>query len=364
MSFQEHIRRMDWVLMGASVLLVVFGLIAIYSSSIRGDDFSNFWKQIGFFGFSFLLMIGVSFVDTRTIRENSVMLLSLYFVCVMLLIGLFFFAPEIRGIKSWYKIGAFSFDPIEPMKIVLILMLAKYFSKRHVELYRIRHIVLSGIYVLIPTVLIFLQPEFGSVIIIGTIWISMLLVSGIKIRHFLGLCLIFGLIFLSSWTFILKDYQKNRIMNFIAPQADPLGEGWSQNQARISIGSGGLFGKGITNGSQTQYGFLPEPQTDFIFSVIGEEMGLVGTTAVLGLFSILLWRILQIAFNAQSNFPRLFAAGLAVSIFIQMLINIGMNLGVLPVIGIPLPLVSYGGSNLLFLFIALGIIQNMKIQEF
>jgi len=364
MSFQEHIRRMDWVLMGASVLLVVFGLVAIYSASIRGDDFSNLWKQIGFFGFSFLLMIGISFVDTRTIRENSTMLLSLYFICVMLLIGLFFFAPEIRGIKSWYKIGAFSFDPIEPMKIVLILMLAKYFSKRHVELYRIRHIILSGIYVLIPTILIFLQPEFGSVIIIGTIWVSMLLVSGIKIRHFIGLCLVFSILFLSSWTFILKDYQKNRILSFVAPQADPLGEGWSQNQASISIGSGGLFGKGITNGSQTQYGFLPEPQTDFIFSVIGEETGLVGTTAVLGLFGILLWRILQIALNAQSNFSRLFAAGLAVSIFIQMFINIGMNLGILPVIGIPLPLVSYGGSNLLFLFIALGILQNMKIQEF
>jgi rod shape determining protein RodA len=142
-----------------------------------------------------------------------------------------------------------------------------------------------------------------------------------------------------------------------------LGEGWSQSQAQISIGSGGLLGKGIGQGSQTQYGFLPEPQTDFIFSVVGEETGLIGTTVLLSLFGILFWRILKIALDANSNFSRLFATGLAFSMFFQMIINVGMNLGLLPVIGIPLPLVSYGGSNLLFTFIALGILQNMKITE-
>jgi rod shape determining protein RodA len=166
-----------------------------------------------------------------------------------------------------------------------------------------------------------------------------------------------------SWTFILKDYQKNRIFNFIAPHEDPLGEGWSQNQAKISIGSGGIWGKGIGKGSQTQYGFLPEPQTDFIFSAVAEETGLVGTSILLILFGVLFWRILKIALNANSNFSRLFATGLAISIFFQMVINIGMNLGLLPVIGVPLPLISYGGSNLLFTFIALGILQNMRVTE-
>ncbi|MDD5098615.1 MAG: rod shape-determining protein RodA [Candidatus Pacebacteria bacterium] len=363
MSFAEHIRRMDWTLIIVSIILVIFGLVAIYSASIRGNDFSNLWKQIGFFGFSLILMFAVSFIDSRAIRENPIMLLSLYFLCIMLLIGVFFFAPEIRGIKSWYKIGIFSFDPIEPTKIILILILAKYFSKRHIELYRIRHIILSGIYALVPSVLIFLQPELGSVMIIGTIWIAMLLVSGIKIRHFIVLCLFFVLISLSMWSFVLKDYQRNRVMSFVVPHEDPLGEGWSQNQSKISIGSGGLFGKGIGNGSQTQYGFLPEPQTDFVFSVIGEETGFLGTATILSLFGILFWRILRIALNAQSNFPRLFAIGLAISMFIQIVINIGMNLGILPVIGIPLPLVSYGGSNLIFTFIALGILQNMKVTE-
>jgi len=364
MSILNHIKKMDWVLIIVSFILVAFGLVAIYSASLRGGDFSNLYKQLGFFGLSFILMFLISLIDNRTIRENPAIILTLYFFCVLSLIGVFFFAPEIRGIKSWYDIGGFSFNPIEPTKIVLILVLAKYFSKRHVELYRIRHIVLSGIYALIPAVLIFMQPEFGSVMIIGAIWVGILLVSGIRIRDFLLLCLVFALVFSLSWTFILKDYQKNRIFNFVAPTAsDPLGEGWSQNQALISIGSGGLLGKGIGQGSQTQYGFLPEPQTDFIFSVIGEETGLAGTTTLLVLFGILFWRILKIALNANSNFSRLFATGLAFSIFLQMVINIGMNLGLLPVIGIPLPLVSYGGSNIIFTFIALGILQNMKVTE-
>ena len=361
MSFLSHIKRMDWTLIIVSSLLVIIGMVSIFSSS--SGDFSNLYKQGGFFILSLLCMFLVSFIDNRTIRENPSIILTLYFLCILALIGVFFFAPEIRGIKSWYKIGIFSFDPIEPTKIVLILILAKYFSKRHVELYRIRHIVLSGIYALIPSILIFMQPEFGSVMIIVAIWIGVLLVSGIKVRDFLLLCLAFVLIFAGIWSFMLKDYQRQRVFNFIAPHDDPLGEGWSQNQAKISIGSGGLIGKGIGNGSQTQYGFLPEPQTDFIFSAIGEELGLLGTTAIFALFGLLYWRILKIALDANSNFTRLFATGLALSIFIQMVINIGMNVGFLPVIGIPLPMVSYGGSNLLFTFIALGVLQNMKVNE-
>ena len=245
MSFWNHLRKMDWVLIIVSVILVFFGLTAIYSSSLRGDDFSNLYKQIGFFFLSMLLMFSVSFVDNRAIRENPILVLSLYFLCILLLIGVFFFAPEIRGIKSWYKIGGFSFDPIEPTKVVLILILAKYFSKRHIELYKIKHIVLSGIYGFIPSVLILFQPEFGSVMVVLGIWLGILLVSGIRVRDFLLLCLVFAVIFSLTWTFVLKDYQKNRIFNFIAPHEDPLGEGWSQNQAKISIGSGGLWGEGI-----------------------------------------------------------------------------------------------------------------------
>jgi len=352
---------MDWTLIGISILLCVFGLISIFSSS--GENLSNFYKQLFFVFIGIVLMFLVSFYDNRNLRENSLLILSFYLVCVLLLIGLLFFVPEIRGIKSWYEIGIFSFSPIEPMKIILMLILAKYFSKKHVELYNLKHIIFSGIYIAIPAILIFLQPEFGSVIILLSIWIGILLVSGIRIREFMILSLIFLILFGATWTFLLKDYQKNRIFNFIAPQEDLLGEGWSQNQAKISIGSGGLIGKGIGNGSQTQYDFLPEPQTDFIFSAIAEETGFIGVIILFVLFFSLFWRIIRIALSAQSNFSRLFACGLAFSIFIQMVINIGMNLGILPVIGIPLPLISYGGSNLVFTFIAFGILQNMKITE-
>ncbi|MDD5098687.1 MAG: rod shape-determining protein RodA [Candidatus Pacebacteria bacterium] len=354
-------RKMDWVLIGISLLLCVFGLVSIYSSS--NGDLSNFYKQLFFVVVGFILMFLVSFYDNRNLRENPFMIISFYLLCVVFLIGLFFFAPEIRGIKSWYRFGIFSFDPIEPMKIALILVLAKYFSKRHIELYNLKHIVFSGIYVLIPAILIFLQPEFGSVVILLSIWIGILLISGIRVREFIILSLAFFILFGATWTFLLKDYQRNRIFSFVAPHEDTLGQGWSQNQAKISIGSGGLFGQGIGNGSQTQYGFLPESQTDFIFSSIAEETGFIGVLILFFLFFLLFLRIIRIALSARSNFSRLFACGLAFSLFSQLVISVGMNLGLLPVIGIPLPLISYGGSNLIFTFIAFGILQNMKVTE-
>lgn len=355
------LRKMDWVLIGISFLLCVFGLVSIYSSS--NGDLSNFYKQLFFVVVGFALMFLVSFYDNRNLRENPFLIISFYLLCVVFLIGLLFFAPEIRGIKSWYKLGIFSFDPIEPMKIALILVLAKYFSKRHIELYNLKHIVFSGVYVLVPAVLIFLQPEFGSVIILLSIWIGILLISGIRVREFVILSLIFLILFGVTWSFLLKDYQRNRIFSFIAPHEDMLGQGWSQNQAKISIGSGGLMGQGIGNGSQTQYGFLPESQTDFVFSAIAEETGFIGILILFFLFFLLFLRIIRIALNARSNFSRLFACGLAFSIFSQLMVSVGMNLGLLPVIGVPLPLVSYGGSNLIFTFIAFGILQNMKTTE-
>lgn len=363
MNIIGHIKKLDLILFFSALGLSIMGLISIYSACISSGDFSDVYRQTIFIFVGVLAMILFSFFDNRNIRENSAIILSLYFLSVILLIGVFFFAPEIRGIKSWYMIGPISFNPIELTKIVLIILLAKYFSKRHVEMYKIKHIILSGIYALIPAILIFFQPEFGSVMVIIAIWIGILIVSGIKVRNFLFICLIGIISFFLIWSFLFEGYQKDRIISYINPQEDPLGAGWNRNQALIAIGSGGIVGKGIGNGSQVQNGFLPEPKTDFIFSAIAEEMGLVGVTFLLSLFIILFWRILKIALDARSNFARLFATGLSIGIFFQMAINIGMNLGLLPVIGIPLPLVSYGGSNLVFTFIALGILQNMSINS-
>lgn len=360
-----HLKKLDWVLVTATILLVGFGLLSIYSSSLGRGDFLNFKKQIFFFGIGIFLMLAVSFLDWRFLREDPYLILILYFLCLGSLVGLFFFAPEIRGVRSWYKIGQFSIDPIEFTKIVLIILLAKYFSMRHIEMYRIQHILLSGAYVFIPAILTFLQPDLGSILILIALWVGVLIVSGIKLRHFLILCFCGLLIFISGWNFFLKDYQKDRIISFVGTASgwyptDPLKTPWSQNQAKIAIGSGGIFGQGLGHGSQTQYGFLPEPQTDFIFAAIAEETGLIGIGILLFLFSLLIWRIMKIAISAQSNFPRLFASGFVIFLISQAFIHIGMNIGLLPIIGLPLPLISYGGSSLVATLIGLGILQSIK----
>lgn len=355
----RRLKQLDWILIIAAVLLVGMGLLSIYSSSMGREDFSNFKKQLIFGFLGLLLMFAFSFVNWRALRDDPYFILALYFFCILALVGLFFFGPEIRGVRRWYKLGPFSLDPVELTKIILIILLAKYFSMRHIEMYRVRHILLSGFYVLLPSALIFFQPDFGSIIILIALWLGVLIFSGIKLRHFLVLSLCGLLIFSLAWIFLMRDYQKERIISFIVP-ADPLGVNWSQQQAKIAIGSAGIFGQGFGKGSQTQYGFLPEPQTDFIFAAIAEEMGFLGAAVLFLLFSIFIWRVLKIALMAQTNFPRLFACGFAIVLVSQIFIHIAMNLGILPIVGIPLPLVSYGGSSLIAAFIALGILQNIK----
>ena len=351
----KHFKKFDWILIIVSILLVGFGLVSIYNISS-----AYFLKQIIFLGIGIILMLVLSFFDWRGFRENPYFILVLYFICLLFLLGLFIFVPEIRGVKSWYKIGPVSFDPIGLTIIVLIILLSKFFSMRHIEMYKLSHILLSGFYVLLPVILIFFQPDLGSVLILIALWLGVLIVSGIKLNHFLILALCGLLILALSWSFLLRDYQKERIVSFLRPQVETLGINWSQTQSKIAIGSGGIFGQGLGQGSQTQYGFLSEPHTDFIFAVIAEEFGLIGVFALIFLFIILIWRIMKIAISAKSNFPRLFASGIAIILFSQIFIHIGMNLGVLPVIGISLPFVSYGGSNLIAIFIGLGILQSIK----
>ena len=356
----QYFKKFDWILIISCLLLIGVGLVSIYSISLGKDDFLNFKKQLVFLAIGVILMVVLSFFDWRSLQQNSYFILVLYFVCLILFIGLFFFAPEIRGIKSWYKVAIFSFDPIGLTTIVLIILLAKYFSMRHIEMYKLPHIFLSGLYVLPPFLLIARQPNLGSALILAGLWIGVLVISGIKLRHFFILLFIGILIASLGWIFFFKEYQKERVVSFLAPQIETLGINWSQTQSKIAIGSGGFWGQGFGRCSQTQYGFLSEPYTDFIFSVIGEEFGLIGVIFVLSLFVILFGRIIKIALSARSNFPRLFASGFAIVLFFQVFIHIAMNIGILPVIGLSLPLVSYGGSNLIASFIGLGILQSIK----
>ena len=359
-SLLFHFKRFDWVLIVSALLLVSISFISLYSSSRGRGDFLNFNKQLIFFVIAIFLMFLFSFLDWRMFKEDPYLILCFYVFSCLSLIGLFWFAPEIRGIKSWYKLGPLSIDPIEFTKIVLIILLAKYFSMRHIEMYKVRHIILSGFYVFVPAFLIFLQPDLGSVLILIALWVGILVISGIQVRHFLVLVLCFVLLLGLGWNTLLKDYQKDRILNFFTPQLEPLGSGWNQAQSKIAIGSGGIFGQGFTKGSQTQYGFLPEPQTDFIFAAIAEEFGLIGISVLLILFSVLIWRIIKIAIDSKSNFPRLFASGFSIILISQIFIHIGINIGILPIIGISLPFVSYGGSGLTAFFAALGILQSIR----
>lgn len=359
----RHFKQLDWIIIVSVLLLTGIGFLSLYSSSSGRGDFSNFEKQLIFAGVGIFLMFVFSFFDYRVFKNDAHLILIFYFLCLLGLAGLFFLAPEIRGVRSWYKLGPLSFDPAEFAKIILLIFLAKYFSLRHVELYKVGHILLSGFYVFLPVALIIFQPNMGSALILVFLWMSVLLISGIKLKSFLIICFLGILILTSGWSFLLHDYQKERIISFIVPSADPLGISWNQNQAKIAIGSGGIFGQGFGRGSQTQYGFLPEPQTDFIFSAIAEEFGLLGASILFLLIVITLSRIIKIAVNSQSNFSRLFASGFAALLVIQNFINIGMNLGLLPVIGISLPMVSYGGGNLIINFIALGILHNIKKNQ-
>lgn len=358
MIIATYFKKLDWLMIIVSLLLVGFGLLLIYSSSLGRGNFLNFEKQILFLCSGVFLMFLFSFFDLRILKNNPFLILLFYFICFLALAGVLLF-KEIRG---WYRLGPFSFDPIEFTKLILIFLLAKYFSTRHIEMYRLRHIILSGVYVFIPSALVFFQPDLGSVLILFALWLGVLIISGIKIRHFLIICLVIILISALGWSFLLRDYQKQRILNFLNPQLEPLGMGWSQQQSKIAIGSGGILGKGIGKGSQVQYGFLTEPQTDFIFAHLAEETGLVGISVLISLFSLLIWRIIKIASFSKDNFSRFYASGLAMLLISQFFINIGMNLGVLPIIGISLPLVSYGGSGLITIFIALGILQGIKIK--
>jgi rod shape determining protein RodA len=275
------------------------------------------------------------------------------------LLFLFILGQVSNGAQSWFNFGGIFLQPVDMMKLVLILVLAKYFSRRHVEIKNFKHIFISGFYALIPFILVFLQPDFGSAMVIFFIWFGMVLVSGISKKHLL---LVFGgaiLTFIVLWTSVFAPYQKERISNFFNPLADVRGSGYNVFQSTIAVGSGQIMGKGIGFGTQSRLKFLPEPQTDFIFAAFSEEWGFIGSVILLILFILLIWRILYFASFGASNFETLFALGVAIYFITHILINVGMNLGIMPVTGIPLPFMSYGGSHLLTEFAALGILVSM-----
>jgi rod shape determining protein RodA len=264
------------------------------------------------------------------------------------------------GAQSRFNLGFFSLQPADPAKLVLIAVLAKYFSKRHELIGDFRHIIVSGLYTFVFFGLVFIQPDFGSAIILFFIWFGMILVAGIKIKHLAIVFLLGALAFGGMWQFAFQDYQKDRIVNFLNPLADIQGTGYNAYQSTIAVGSGELFGKGIGYGTQSKLQFLPEYETDFIFAAFAEEWGLVGVLLLFGLFAVVMWRLLLHAVRAATNFERLFATGVAILILSHFFVHIGMNIGLLPVTGTTVPFLSYGGTHLMTEFLGIGIVMAMS----
>lgn len=361
MSVLAHISRFDWLLAASVLLLIGIGVMSLYSLS-GVSPFPFFERQLVWVGIGVCLLLASSFVDFRIFRTQSAAVLLFYAVSVLLLTAVLVAGIYVRGIRAWLTLGGVALQPVELAKLALVILLAKFFSKRHIEIYRIRHLLVSGLYMAVPMGLVLLQPDLGSAAVLFLIWAAVVLFSGMKVRHFFLLVFISCLAAFLAWQFALAPYQKGRIVSFLDPYRDPQGAGYQMIQSMIAVGSGQIWGKGLGYGSQSHLHFLPEPQTDFIFAAYAEEWGFVGTVILLGLFAVVLWRIIRIGVRAQDNFSRLYTLGFAALIFTQAFIHIGMNMGVLPVTGLPLPFVSYGGSSLVTLLIGVGIVQNIKIN--
>lgn len=346
----------DWILMGAVFLVAAAGMVTM--NSFVGSNF-QFEKQLVWVLIMACFSVGISFIDFRFLRRTGV-LVTLFIASCVILFALLAVATATKGAESWFKLGGVSFQPSDPIKLVLILVLAKYFSRRHIEIANIRHILVSGAYAFIIFALVFLQPDFGSAIIMFCIWLGMVLVSGINKKHLFAVFFIGALIFGGLWVYVFKDYQKNRILNFVHPLADVRGTGYNAYQSTIAVGSGQMLGKGVGYGTQSRLKFLPEYETDFIFAAFAEEWGYVGVMLLFVLYGIVIWRVLANAMRGATNFEILFGCGVAILFMSHFLVHIGMNIGLLPVTGVTVPFMSYGGSHLLTEFGALGILMGMR----
>jgi rod shape determining protein RodA len=355
---EKTLQKLDWLLVLFILPIVAAGL-ATMKSFVATDTVDFASKQIIWVAICFAVFFIFSFIDFGFLKRTNVLVLIFLFLCFILFL-LFILGSISHGARSWFDFGFFSFQPADMMKLVLVLMLAKYFSRRHVEIRDTKHIFISFLYVLLPLVLVLLQPDFGSAIILLAIWLGMVLVSGISKTHLFLVFSAGAIIFVLLWMFVFAPYQKARITNFLNPLADIHGTGYNAFQSTIAVGSGQIFGKGLGFGTQSRLKFLPEPQADFIFAAFSEEWGLVGAMLVLILYTLVIWRILYIASLGSSNFEILFGMGIAIFFMSHILVNVGMNLGLMPVTGIPLPFMSYGGSHLLVEFMGLGMLMSMR----
>ena len=355
-------KRYDYAILICAVGLIVLGLMFIYSATFTESGSSPFirrqllWVAVGSIGLILLANWDYKYIGTLAP--------FFYVFTILLLLCVLYMSTPIRGARSWLRIvGPVAFQPSEFVKLAVIIVLARFLSAYHRYRERLWFMLASLAIVLLPVFLILKQPDLGSTLIFIPILFSMLYVSGVKPRYlfFVFLLAVFSLPLL--WMF-LKPYQQNRLRIFINPSLDPMGLGYNAIQSKVAVGSGGFFGNGWLHGAQTHLKFLPERHTDFIFSVVGEEWGFAGGVAVLVLYMIIVFRGLGIAGQARDPFGRLLAVGIVVMFTAHVIINAGMTIGLMPITGLPLPMMSYGGSSMITALLSIGILEGIKAKRY
>lgn len=358
-SFFRNLQRLDWLLVLATFVLFAFGIATITSVELsRGaEQFIFVRKQLIALSIGLVLFTLAASVNYQVFRAYGRIV---YFTAILLLVTVLFFGHELNGTTGWFILGGFSFQPVELMKFALALELARYFGDRAHERFGWRELVQSGWRAGLPMLLVLRQPDLGGAVILFGIWAVTIFFAGIRWQQLASMAgafaLLVAVVLLSGQ---LKDYQLERIATFLNPTADPLSTGYNVAQAKIAIGAGGLLGRGLGAGSQSQLRFLPESQTDFIFAVIAEELGFVGISIVLGAFILLFMRMLFAARVTRDAFAAYLLIGIAAAFFVQTLIHVGVNLAIMPATGVTLPLVSYGGSSLIMMMTMLGVAESV-----
>jgi rod shape determining protein RodA len=348
----------SWPLLATAVAISLIGILTM--NPFDGSA-SLAPRQLMWLGIGIVVYAGCAIIDMRFIRRAPVIITG-YILAIVLLCAVLVIGHATMGAKSWFEFGPVAFQPSDLAKLVLIGLLAKYFSRRHMQMGDIRHIVVSGAYAAAIVLLVLVQPDLGTAVILMTVWFGMVLVSGIQWRHLLVVFLAGAVAATGLWFFGLKEHQRQRIMTFVNPAADITGTGYNAYQATVASGSGEVLGKGIGYGTQSKLRFLPEYQTDFIFAAFAEEWGFIGVVLLLLLYSFLLFQMLSIARRSATNFDALFTIGVVILFLAHIGFHAGINLGLLPVTGTTIPFMSSGGSHLVLEFAALGIVASLAQQ--
>ena len=359
LSLKDKLISIDYVLVFSILVLGIVSMFAMYSTD--GGEFKYHTEShiIRFFVF-FIMFLTLSFVQIRFWHSTSYLI---YFFFLILLLGVKYFGITSSGSQRWISLYFMNLQPSELMKIGLILFLAKYYHRIPIEsVNRLKYLFLPIFVLIFPVLLVVMQPDLGTSILIAAGGLVVAWLAGVRVKFFAYSLLVFIALLPIAISF-LKPYQKARILTFLNPEKDPLGAGYQIIQSKIAIGSGGLFGKGFLNGSQSYLDYLPEKHTDFIFTLFSEEFGFFGSIFILSLYALIVSRIIKIGNTTRSNFGKLYCYSFATAFFIYVVVNMGMVLGLLPIVGSPLPILSYGGSSMMAIMFGLGIVMSCKIYK-